>query len=282
MPNQRENDSDILPGLKPVLETLSSKPEKIVQVFCKKGLYKTETRQIADLCSRHNIPIKYVELAILQRLCSKHASKNTPVSHQGVVARIIEKEFCSLEQLLEKTKNSPLPLILALDQVQDMGNLGTLARTLYALGGGGIILPNHSSALPGPAAMRASAGALQELALARVPNIANALDFAEETGFVIYGTGCANSSGFSGKKTAAVSSEMINAFTMPIELPAIIILGNENRGIRPHIVKRCKYFLHIPMPRKFDSLNVAQTGAILTGLCAAQNYNMNIISENNI
>lgn len=278
MPEMADNETGMLPGLKPVLEALAARPESVMQVFCKKGLYKAETRQIADICAQKHIPLKFVEPAVLLKLCSSRG--HAKVAHQGVVARIIEKQFCTPEDLFAKTFEAPLQLVFALDQVQDTGNLGSLARTLYALGGAGMILPKHNSALPGPAAMRASAGALGELPLARVTNLATALDLAEETGLTVYGTGCQDSSALSdNKKTGAGNKICVNAFASNIILPAVIVLGNENKGIRPVVAKRCQQFIHIPMARSFDSLNVAQTGAILAGICAAQNYNLQYNSE---
>lgn len=263
-------DNGILPGVKPVLEALETRPESVIQVFCRKGQYKNEIKKIVELCSLSHIPVKFVEPERLARMASSHG--DSPVTHQGVVARLVEKEFCPLDKLLAEAPAAPLPLLLALDQVLDTGNLGALARTMYALGGSGIIVPTHNSALPGSAAMRASAGALRLLPLARVVNLAKALDFAEESGFYIYGTGCgANFPALnaSGKKYPSC----IDVFELSIDFPAIIVLGSENRGIRPAVAKRCQQFLHIPMARKFDSLNVAQTGAILIGLCAANLFN---------
>ena len=149
---------------------------------------------------------------------------------------------------------APLPLVVALDQVQDPGNVGTLCRTLYALGGAGVILPRHNSAYLGPAAHRAAAGALERLPVARVTNLAHALDEAEEAGFSIYGAGC--------------GPDAADAFEHAMQLPAVLVLGNEDKGLRPGVAKRCGRMLRIPLARKFDSLNVAQAGAILLGLAA--------------
>ena len=147
-----------------------------------------------------------------------------------------------------------VPLVVALDQVQDPGNVGTLCRTLYALGGAGVILPRHNSAYLGPAAHRAAAGALERLPVARVTNLAHALDEAEEAGFSIYGAGC--------------GPDAADAFEHAMQLPAVLVLGNEDKGLRPGVAKRCGRMLRIPLARKFDSLNVAQAGAILLGLAA--------------
>lgn len=163
----------------------------------------------------------------------------TPWPHQGVAARLAVTGFCGLENLLASVADAPLPLILALDQVQDPGNLGTLCRTLYALGGAGLLLPLHNSAYLGPAAPPAAAGALEHLPVARVTNLAHALDAAEEAGLTIYGTGGAD------------GPRSVNAFTSSLLLPAVLVLGNEDKGLRPGVAKRCSRFLRVPLARPF-------------------------------
>ena len=164
----------------------------------------------------------------------------------------------SQEKVLAAVADAPLPLMLALDQVQDPGNVGTLCRTLYSLGGAGMLLPRHNSAYLGPAARRAAAGALEHLPVAQVTNLARALDSAEEAGLTIYGAG------------GAKGPHSLDAFTDRMRLPAVLVLGNEDKGLRPGVAKRCAHMLRIPLARPFDSLNVAQAGAVLLGLAAAR------------
>jgi len=147
-----------------------------------------------------------------------------------------------------------LPLILALDQVQDTGNVGALARSLYALGGAGLILPRHNGAYLGSGARRAAAGALERLPVSRVINLGRALDEAANSGFAVYAADMAK---------AASDRESVSAFAEPLILPAVLALGSEERGLRPLVRKRCRCSLHIPMLRDFDSLNVAQAGGML-------------------
>jgi 23S rRNA (guanosine2251-2'-O)-methyltransferase len=161
------------------------------------------------------------------------------------------KGFCPLDEVIAKTADSPFPLVLALDQVQDPGNLGTLCRTLFALGGGGIIVPKNRSAFPGPAASRASAGALEKIPMAQVTNLSRALETCAQAGMPIYGAGL-------GPRAA-------NLFATRLFLPAVLVLGNEEKGIRPGVLKRCDHILTIPMAGTFDSLNVAQAGAMIMG-----------------
>ena len=178
------------------------------------------------------------------------------VEDAGYELALLEK-YTDKAQLLAAVADAPLPLLLALDQVQDPGNVGTLCRTLYALGGAGLLLPRHNSAYLGPGARRAAAGALEHLPVAQVTNLARALDSADEAGLTIYGAG------------GAEGPNSLDAFTDRMRLPAVLVLGNEDKGLRPGVAKRCAHMLRIPLARSFDSLNVAQAGAVLLGLAAA-------------
>lgn len=231
----------VLSGLKPVLELLESDPARVDAVLVRKGQRSRETDKILDCCRTAGVRFFLTDLAELNRL--------SPTGHQGVAARLFDAGFTAWEDLLTEAAIAPLPLIVALDQVQDPGNAGTLARTLYALGGGGLIVPKHNGAYLGAGARRAAAGALERLSVARVTNLSRALDQAAEAGWHIYGAACMSGS--------------INALTQPLLLPAVLVLGNEERGPRPQVLKRCQTILAIPMVRPFDSLNVAQAGGIL-------------------
>ncbi len=253
----RNSAEQLLPGLKPVLELLESQPERIDTLYIKKGLRSAEVSRIFDLCRAADIRFSLMEGPVLDRLCS--------VQHQGVVARLGAVTRTSLPELLQAVHTAPLPVIIALDQVQDPGNVGTLARTLYALGAAGLLLPKHNSAYLGDAARKSSAGALDNVPIAHVTNLGHALDTAEETGLNIIGTGLSNSA------TKAAPTNL-NAFRDILPLPAVLVLGNEGKGLRPGISKRCSHMVHIPMSRPFDSLNVAQAGAILLGFMAKHCY----------
>jgi 23S rRNA (guanosine2251-2'-O)-methyltransferase len=237
-----------------------SDPSRIDLVYCKKGLRRREALEAQRLCRQHGLRFSLVDQIVLDRLCRDDKQRRNALAHQGIVARLSMTAFCGLDHLLSTVTEAPLPLLLALDQVQDPGNVGTLCRTLYTLGGAGLVLPLHNSAWLGPAAHKAAAGALEHLPAAKVANLGHALDQAEEAGLTIYGTGV------TGKSAAAGT---LNAFTEPLRLPAVLVLGNEQKGLRPGVAKRCAYLLHIPQARPLDSFNVAQAGAILLGLAAA-------------
>ncbi len=246
-------EATLQPGLKPVLELLERDPGTIDTVFVRKGRKGADTDRILDLARAAGVRFSLVDDAFLERLYSGR--------HQGAIARLFAAGFHDPADLLEKACDAPLPLLLALDQVQDPGNAGTLARTLYAMGGAGLLVPRHNGVYLGAAAARVSAGALGKLPVAKVANLGQALDEAEKAGFTLYGA-------WSGP--GPDPSRIADAFTFIPRLPAVLVLGGEDAGLRPHIAKRCASLVRIPLAREFDSLNVAQAGAIIIGAFAAR------------
>ncbi len=250
----KTNDSAFLPGLKPVLELLRETPERVDSVVCRKGARSPEILEIQKLCRQNRIHYSLVEPQALDRLCRQGGEV---AHHQGVAARLSCLSTVPLEKFLDEALSAPVPLVIALDQVKDPGNVGTLARTMYALGAAGLLLPEHNSAYLGPAALRSSAGALSSLPVSRATNLARALDEAEERGFAVYGTG------------QRPEGPSLNPFSEGLQLPAVLVLGSEEKGLRPGVAKRCSRWVNIPFRRSFDSLNVAQAGGILLALAIA-------------
>lgn len=244
--SKKSNENEqhlILPGLKPCLELIQSEPQKINHLYMRDGRSGKEHTLLLDLCREHHIRFTFVNGEALNRLCDN-------VQHQGVAVKLNSVNYTPFEDLLEQAFEAPLPLIIAFDQVLDPGNIGTLVRTLYALGVAGIVVPKHNSAFLGPGAHRSAAGSLQKLPIAEVTNLARSIELASKSGFTIYG---ADANGIN----------VLSSCECSLELPAILVLGNEEKGIRQGVQKHCQYNLSIPFLREFDSLNVAQAGAIL-------------------
>jgi 23S rRNA (guanosine2251-2'-O)-methyltransferase len=238
---------ELLPGRKPVRELLAERPRAVDDVLLRQGLRGPDIDAIVAACREARVRFHFMPAGDLDRLC--------PGNHQGVVARLAAGDLASLDDVLAATRHAPLPVALVLDRVQDPGNVGTLARTLYALGGGGILLPRHEGARLGPGAAKASAGALARLPVAKVTNLAQALDTALDAGFAVIG--------------AAGEEGAENALAATAEFPLLLVLGNEDAGIRAGLKKRCGRLWRIPLARPIDSLNVAQAGAIILGRLAA-------------
>lgn len=244
-----QNHPVILPGIKPVLELLRDNPAGIEKIIYRKTLNSKESAQIISLATANAIPLETASTEFLEHIC-----KSTHISHQGIVAFLAPWHNIPFTGLLQKTHAAPLPLLIALDQVQDTGNLGAIARTAYALGCGGLVISEDASARPGPGAYRASAGALAKMPLTIIHSLVRALDEAAENDFTIYGT--------IALKDCPKNLRTENIWNVPWKFPCMIVLGNESRGIRTSILKRCTDLLTIPFERPFNSLNISQAAAI--------------------
>ncbi|MDO9083086.1 MAG: 23S rRNA (guanosine(2251)-2'-O)-methyltransferase RlmB [Humidesulfovibrio sp.] len=219
-------------------ELLESGPRRIDGILVRKGQRDAKVQEIVALADENGIKVQFVDDLALRRLYSG--------SHQGVVAITAAVEYADLDTLIASVASAPLPVLLALDQVQDPGNLGAMARTAWALGAAGIIVPRHGGAYIGAGAMRASAGALHHLPVARVTNMSQALDACAEAGL----------------SNLCADAEGENLYKAAIDLPAVLVLGGEEKGVRHGVGKHCQKKLAIPLRRSFDSLNVVQAGAI--------------------
>ena len=228
-------------GTKPVKELLMDNPSRVDFVALRRGRRDNAAEEIIALCRTQKVPFKSVS--------DKDLDYMYRGNHQGIAARCAALEYTSLYDLLENGVEAPLPLIVVLDQVQDTGNVGVLARTLYALGGAGLIVCQHHGAYLGAGAVRSSAGALNKLPVAKAGNLANAMKDCVNYDYTVY--------------LGRMTSDSMNAYTAKLETPAVLVLGNEEKGIRPGVAKFGHHSLHVPFLREFDSLNVAQAGAIL-------------------
>ncbi len=164
--------------------------------------------------------------------------------HQGVCAEAAPYGYADAEALLA----APDPLIVALDEVTDPQNLGAICRTAEAAGATGVVVPRHRSAEVTPAVCKASAGAVEHLALARVRNLADFLGAAKEAGTWCYGADA-------GSPVAYDAPDFTGG--------VVVVLGSEGRGLRPRVAGACDELLAIPQRGRVGSLNVAAAAAVL-------------------
>jgi 23S rRNA (guanosine2251-2'-O)-methyltransferase len=166
--------------------------------------------------------------------------------HQGVVAAVDAYPYVELSELLAQ----PNPLIVALDEVQDPQNLGSIARTAECVGATGMIICRHRAAQVTPAAVKASAGATEHLPIVQARNLADALAEAKGTGAWVYGA--------AGRESGAVD------YTEPDYTGgAVLVMGAEGTGLRPRVTATCDALVALPLRGRLDSLNVGAASAAL-------------------
>jgi 23S rRNA (guanosine2251-2'-O)-methyltransferase len=165
-------------------------------------------------------------------------------AHQGVCAEAADYPYADADELLAR----PDPVIVALDQVADPQNLGAVCRTAEAAGVTGVVIPRHRSAEVTPAVCRASAGAVEHLALARVRNLADFLAAAKAAGCWAYG---------------ADGQAEVRYDQPDYAGGVVLVLGSEGRGLRPRVAAACDELVSIPVRGRVASLNVSAAAAVL-------------------
>ena len=149
------------------------------------------------------------------------------------------------------------PLIVALDQVQDPQNLGSICRTAECAGATGLVLPERRSAPVTAAVCKASAGAVEHLPVARVRNLVDFLAEAKAASLWCYGA----------QAEAHVSYEEVD-----LRGGIVLLFGSEGRGIRPRVAAACDLLVRIPLHGKMQSLSVANAAAVLLYAASRQRY----------
>jgi 23S rRNA (guanosine2251-2'-O)-methyltransferase len=165
-------------------------------------------------------------------------------SHQGVCAEVSAFRYATGTELL----GAATPLIVALDQVQDPQNLGSICRTAECAGATGVVLPERRSATVTPAVCKASAGAVEHLAVARVRNLVDFLGEAKASSLWCYGADA----------DASVSYSEVD-----FGGGTVLVLGSEGRGLRPRVAAACDLLVRIPLRGRIESLSVAAAAPVL-------------------
>ncbi len=165
-------------------------------------------------------------------------------AHQGVCADVEEYRYADAAALL----GAPDPVLVALDEITDPQNLGAVCRTAECSGATGVILPERRSAQVTPAVCKASAGAVEHLAIAKVRNLADFLAEAKTAGCWTYGAAA-------GARTGYRDVDWRGG--------VVLVLGAEGRGLRPRVVAACDDLVALPLRGRIASLNVSATAAVL-------------------
>ena len=162
-------------GTHPVIEALKT-GKQIDKVLIKQGMEGPVYRELITLIGERHIPYQYVPVEKLNR--EAHGA------HQGVIAYLAQIDYVDLETLVNNAlATAPEPIIVILDGVSDIRNLGAIARTLECVGGQGIIVPAKGGAAINAEAVKASAGALLRIDTCKVPNLRLAAYYLQQSGF---------------------------------------------------------------------------------------------------
>jgi len=248
MEKDREK-SAVVSGRNAVKELLSSERD-IDKIYVQRGEREGSIKLLIAKAAERKIPIVEVEKTKLDSISSGAA-------HQGIVAMAAEQNYSSIEEIIEYAASlGEKPLVVICDGVEDPHNLGAIIRSAECAGAHGVIIPKRRAAGLTPVVSKASAGALQHMRVARVTNLACAIDELKELGFWIY--------------AADMGGE--NYSSVDYSGAAAVVLGSEGFGISRLVKEKCDFTVSIPLYGRVNSLNVSCAAAVILTEIAKQRH----------
>ena len=226
-------------GIRAVIEAIEAGKE-IDRVYVKKDLSGELASELFDLLRAHKIVVRRVPIERINKITRKN--------HQGVVAQLSAVSYYPLDNLEPELYEAGVtPFIVMLDGITDVRNFGAIARTCECAAVDAIVIPMHDSVSATADAVKTSAGALHHIPVSRVDNMAKAVRFLRNSGYIV----------------VAVSEKADINYTMTsYTSPVALVLGAEDKGISPEVLKECDTFVSIPMFGKIGSLNVSVAAGV--------------------
>lgn len=221
--------------------------DKVEKIFLAFGAQGASINKIFKEANKNNIPISKYDRRKFREL-ERQVCPGDNIS-QSVIAIVKQVETLTIIDLLNKSfEKTDKPIIVALDEITDPQNLGAIARSAECAGASAIILTERNSSPINSFAIKASAGALNKIPVARVTNLATELSNLKEHGFWIVGT--------------EVDTE--TNYTDDIyDSPIVLVIGSEGKGMRPRVRKICDFLVKIPMVGETQSLNASVSAGII-------------------
>ena len=234
-----------LSGINPVKEALKTERGSVQEML----LARTDSRgdELLTLAKTRGMTPRTVERNELTALLGHD-------HHQGVALRASDFPYASPESLFDPSLPDRKP-VLILDSIQDPQNLGAMMRSACFLGAGGIIIPKDRSAKITPAVMKVAAGAAAYLPVAQAVNLVRIIEAMKEAGLWVVGLD---------------AEESQSLYETDLAVPLALVVGNEQKGIRPLVRKACDLAVRIPALGPLQSLNAGAAAAVALAECARQ------------
>ena len=236
----KSSDNNLVAGRNAVNELLASGRE-IDQIIVEKGKREGSLSVILAKAAARGIPIKDVAREKLNALCPQ-------TNHQGIAAYAAMVEYCSVSDILDlAAEKGETPFIVVCDEIEDPHNLGAIIRTAECCGVHGVIIPKRRSCGINFAVSKAACGALEYMKIARVTNLAAAIDELKESGVWVY----------------AADMDGVDCEKQDFSGPAALVVGSEGRGVGRLVKEKCDVIVSLPMRGRITSLNASVAAGVL-------------------
>jgi 23S rRNA (guanosine2251-2'-O)-methyltransferase len=239
-PQSRPKKSTLVIGRQKLLAALKE-GQQLERIYLVQTLHGPEIEEIRKLAEKVQVPINKVPVEKLNGF--------NITDHEGCVGLIAKIQYQDLQNMIDLvTEKGEAPLLLILDGVTDIRNIGAIARTAFCCGVHAIVIPDKGVGALNEDAITTSAGALEKIAVCRVGSLMKTVDTLHLNGIKV----------FASEMTATVS-----IYSCDFKEPMAIILGSEDKGIYPALLKIADTAFHIPMTGKFESLNVSVAAGMI-------------------
>jgi len=233
-------ENDIIEGRNAVIEALRA-GRAIDKIFIAKGDVDKTLGHIASKAREQGVVVVEADRRKLDFMSRTKA-------HQGVIALAALREYCEVADILALAEErGEAPFVIVCDEISDPHNLGAIIRSAECVGAHGVVIPKRRSAGLTAIVGKASAGAAEYMAIARVANIPAALKELKEHGLWVYGTAADGASGL---------------WTTDLTGPVALVIGSEGDGMGRLVRESCDFVLSLPMRGKLNSLNASAAAAV--------------------
>jgi 23S rRNA (guanosine2251-2'-O)-methyltransferase len=237
----RPKKSSLVIGREAVIAAMQT-GKQLERIYLQATVHGAVIDQIKDLAEKNLVPINKVPV---EKLNNFNVS-----NHEGCIALIAKVQYQNLQDVISFiVDKGETPLFLILDGITDIRNIGGIARSAFCFGVNAIIIPDKGVGALNEDAITTSAGALEQIAVCRVNSLMKAVDELHLNGIKVY---------------ASEMTATKKIGELDFSEPAAIVMGSEDKGIYPALMKICDEQFKIPMAGDFESLNVSvATGIIL-------------------
>ena len=238
--HQRPKKNTLIIGREAIIQALKER-KQLERIYLQSTVHGPLIDEIKLLAAQELVPINKVPV---EKLNSFNIS-----NHEGCIAQISKIQYQDLQQIISfVVENGQTPLFLMLDGITDIRNIGAIARSAFSFGVNAIIIPEKGVGALNEDAILTSAGALEKIAVCRVGSLMKAIDELHLNGIKV----------FASEMTAEKNIQAID-----FSEPCAIVMGGEEKGIYPAVMKICDEKFKIPMPGDFESLNVSVAAGVV-------------------
>ena len=230
----------LIGGIPSIIDAMKN-GEQLERIYLQNTISSPEAEELKRVALEFEIPVNKVPFEKIRNFNLEN--------HKGCIAIRSKIKYQNLQDVISFTvENGETPLLLMLDGITDIRNIGALARTAYCCGVHAIVIPEKGVGALNEDAITTSAGALENIAVCRVKSLHNAIDEMHLNGIKV----------FASEMTATE-----NVFEINFKEPCAIIMGSEDKGIQSSLYKACDNRFKIPMKNNFESLNVSVAAGMI-------------------